>query len=98
MPWKPLPTRAATFAATVLACLLVAGCSNVQLGKKEEPRKNKRPAHWKTSETETPDDGGGGVFSALIHGFGNSIDPHVDPPAYYRKAYGIVCARQRNAP
>ena len=66
---------------------LICGCANIQLGrdKEEEPSP---PAHWRASDASARK-GKGGVFDAIIHGFGTRPDPGVDPAAFYRQSYQL---------
>jgi hypothetical protein len=73
----------------LLSCLLLlAGCSNVKLGRTASEPDHSRPAHWKSDPGTQQKEGLGGLFDAIIHGSGG-INPGASPAAFYRQSYQL---------
>jgi hypothetical protein len=71
----------------LLLVTMLGGCANIKFGRDKEETPAP-PAHWKSSDAGSRDRKGG-VFDALIHGFGTRPDPGVDPAAFYRQNYQL---------
>lgn len=95
VPASALPSkvRLRGLALLVVCGLVLTSCqSNIQLGR-DKPADNSSSAEpyglKRQQEEKSSGEGAGGIFSALIHGFGTEIDPNVNPPAFYRHNFQL---------